>query len=257
MSKGPEGRARMSRFADKIRRASRIELAPMGFGMGVDRPSSPTLLCLLRLSGDEVAKANEAAALADAVIVTGVEAGKLGGVTKKLPDVPLGVRLDKADRAAVSEARERGADFVMLDEDSPAEAILEERLGFVLSVSTERPDSALRALAGLPLDAVEVPPADDPLTMGGLSELRRVSLLTQTPLIAEVTPDVDGSQLQALRDAGVIGVVLDGRHADKLKKLRETLLSVPPRGRRKDERTEALVPTRVGVPDDDGEPDFE
>ncbi len=39
----------MSKLADKIRRAGKVEAGPIGFGMVAERRPSPTLLCLLRL----------------------------------------------------------------------------------------------------------------------------------------------------------------------------------------------------------------
>jgi hypothetical protein len=188
-----------------------------------------------------------AAAGADAVIVTGLEPGKLEGVLKKLGDVPVGVRLGNAERAAVAAAREAGADFVLLDEESSAEAVLEEGVGFVVSVGTDAGDAELRALGGLSLNALEAPAVRESFTLRRLMELRRLSTLSQTPLLIEVPVEAGPSRLEALRDAGAVGVIIGGKSVNKLAALRETVLSLPPRGRRREERTEALVPSLTGV----------
>jgi hypothetical protein len=249
----------MSRLADRITRVARPGAVPMGFGRAAERHASPTLLCLLRLDKEYVGKVGDAAAKgADAVIISGVDAGKLAQAVKKLGDLPAGLRVENAEREAVAAARGAGVDFVLLDEGASAEAVVEEGVGLALSVGTDTGDTELRVLAGLPLDALEVPAVGEPLTLRGMLELRRLSLLSQTPLLVEVQPQTDASRLQALREAGAIGVILDGKHADKLEALREAVLSLPPKGRRREERTEAVLPSLTAVPteEEEEEPEY-
>ena len=92
----------MSRLADKMKRAGRVEPAPIGFGAPPERRASATILCLLRLDKDEAKKVAQAAATADAVIITGVDADKLADALKKLGDVPAGLRLQDAKRTSVA-----------------------------------------------------------------------------------------------------------------------------------------------------------
>jgi hypothetical protein len=246
----------MSRLADKIKRAARPGAAPMGFGVVTERPSSPSLLCLLRLGEEQVTKA--AAGAADAVIVSGLDARKLDQAVKKIGDLPVGVSLEKAEATAVASAREAGADFVLLDQQALATAVLEEGVGLVLAVPKDASDTDLRVLAGLPLDALRAPAMGQPLTLPEMLELRRLSLFSQTPLLVDVAPEIDASGLQALRDAGTIGVILDVAHADKLAALREVVLSLPPRGRRREERAEALLPSLTAAPaeEEEEEPEY-
>jgi hypothetical protein len=249
----------MSKLADRIERAARPRAAPIGFGLAAERRVSPTLLCLLRLDKEQVGKVGDVAAGgADAVIVSGLAAGKIGQAIKKLGDLPVGLRLGSAEREAVAAACGAGADFVLLDEGASAEAVLEEGVGLVLSVGADTGDTELRTLSGLSLEALEVPAVAEPLTLRGMLELRRLSLYSQTPLLVEVPPEVDASRLQALREAGAVGVILDGKHVDKLMALREAVLSLPSRGRRREERAEALLPPLASVPaeEDEEEPDY-
>jgi hypothetical protein len=249
----------MSRLADRIKRVARPGVTPMGFGRVVERQPSPTLLCLLRLNKEQVDKVGAAATEgADVVIIRGVDADKLGQVIKKLGDLPVGLRLENAEQAAVAAARGAGADFVLLDERASAEAVLEEGVGLVLSVGMDTGDTEMRVLGGLPLDALEVPPVEEPLTLRGILELRRLSMLSQTPLLVEVQPGIEASRLQALRDAGAIGVILDGKDVDELGALRESVLSLPPRGRRREERAEALLPSLAAAPaeEEEEEPEY-
>jgi hypothetical protein len=251
----------MSKLADKIRSAGRVASAPIGFGMATERRASPTLLCLLRLDKSQVKSVGDAAAAgADAVIIAGLEAGKLSDALKKLGDVPVGLLAEDVQRATVADAREAGADFVLLDEESSGETVLEENVGFVLRVGAEVGDTELRALAGLPLDALEIAPIGEPFTVRRLMELRRLSLLSQTPLLVEVTPEIGPSRLEALREAGVAGVILDGKSAGRLSALREAVLSLPARGQRREKGTDALLPSLTAVPaaeEEEPEPEYE
>lgn len=249
----------MSRLADWIKRVARPGAAPMGFGRAAERRPSPSLLCLLQLNKDQLGKVGDGAASgADAVIISGLDAGTLRQAIKKLGDLPVGVRLESAEQAAVAAARGAGADFVLLDERAWAEAVLEEGVGLVLSVGTDTADTELRVLAGLPLEALEIPAVGEPLTLRGMLELRRLSMLSQTPLLIEVQPEIEASRLQVLREAGAVGVILDGKHTDKLDALREAVLSLPPRGRRREERAEALLPSLTAVPteEEEEEPEY-
>src|SRR3972149_129894 len=73
----------MSRLADKIKRAGRVETAPIGFGVPAERRVIASMLCLLRLDKDDAKKVAQAAAAADAFIVTGADAGKLSDTLRK------------------------------------------------------------------------------------------------------------------------------------------------------------------------------
>jgi len=250
----------MSKLADRIRKVSRLDAAPIGFGAGAVRRLTPTMLCLLRLSAGEAGKMAEAAAKgADFVIFDGIDAEELRGQAQKGEAVPLGVRVGQGQegRVAVAAHREAGADFVVLDlESASGEALLEEGIGLVLAVGRDTPDTTLRLLGDLPVDALLVPMPDPPLTLGRLLELRRLSALSRTPLLMEVTPAIGASQLQAMRDAGVAGVILKGSTLDLLPDLRAAIASMPPRGHRREERPEAILPVQALAPTEEEQEDF-
>ncbi len=239
----------MSKLSDLIRKASRVETAPMGFGAPAARQPAPSMLCLARLSAGDAHRAAEAAGKgADAVICEGIDPGKLKEQVQKAGSAALGARPAKADRAAVAALRQAGADFVVLEAHSaPAESLLDEGVGLVLVTSRDTPDTTLRLLADLSLDALLVPPPEDPLTVARALELRRLSVLARLPLLTDVPSDVDSSRLQALRDAGVAGVIIDGRALDRLPTLRRTVDALPPRGRRREERHEVTLPVQALV----------
>lgn len=240
----------MSKLSEAVRRAGRIAPAPMGFAAKAAAAAPASMLAIIRLASNEVGKAEEAAEKgANAVIIDGGDSGKVKDFTKKAPEIILGVRPQKTDRENIASLRQAGADFIVLDADTGlAEALLEENIGFILLLRGHADDTRLRLLGDLGLDALMVPAPDGNLTIERLLDLRQVSAYSRTPLLAEAPADVDSSRLQALRESGVAGVVIDGSSLGKLSRLRETIAGLPQRGRRRrEERTEAVLPSAAAV----------
>ena len=246
----------MSKLAERIRRVTRPEPAPLGFAAAARKPA-PTMLSLVRLSTGDAAKAREAAARgADAVIIDSADPKKLKEQAEKADSVILGVRPQKAVREAVASLKGAGVDFAVVDAESAmAESLLEENLGYVLALHKSPDDTTLRLLGDLGLDALLVPAPMQPITLERLLELRRIAALSRTPLLTEITPDADSSLLQILRDSGVAGVVVEGSAIGKLEGLRERIAALPPRGRRREERAEAVLPAQPAQADEEDEGD--
>jgi hypothetical protein len=78
-----------------------------------------------------------------------------------------------------------------------------------------------------------------------LLRVRRIAALARTPLLTEVKPDADTDLLQALREAGVVGVIVDSSAIGKLDSLKQRIAALPPRGRKREEKAEAVLPAGV------------
>ncbi len=242
----------MSKLSDRIRRAGKADPAPFGFAAAARRPTAATLLTIVRLSASEGGKAADAAkAGADAVIFAG-DAGKL----KDAGEAVLGATPDKTDRKSVAALRDAGADFVVLSHEALAEAMLEEKVGFVLDLRSELDDTHLRLLADLALDAIILPALKSPVTVEKLIELRRISALARAPLLVEDDGAADASLLQLLRESGAAGVVVPSSAIGKLGGLRERISALPTRGKRREDHAEALVPAQAQG-HDHGDDDFD
>ena len=233
----------MSKLSDQIRKSSRVEPAPIGFAAAAAKKASPTMVCLVKLSKSEAGKAEEAAKKgADGVIVEGLDAGKARDVVKKAGAAFVGAEVNGASRGDVSALREAGADFVVFTLDSMADAMLEEKIGLVLSLNEDAEDTTLRLLGDLGLEALIVPGPGGKLSLKELLGFRRVAALAHTPLLVEVEADANADLLQALREAGVAGVIVDSSGIAKLEGLKERIAVLPARGKKKEERAEAMVP---------------
>lgn len=247
----------MSKLSDLIRKASRPEPAPLGFGAHAARARTPSLLAVVRLSSGDANKTEEASKKgADAVIIDAADPGKVKDALSKAGDITFGVRPSHADRKTVAALRESGADFVILEpESASAEATLEEKIGFVLDYRGDADDTALRLLGELGLDAIIVPSPPERLSLAELLKLRRLAALTRVPLLTAVKHDAEPGYLQAIRDAGVAGVVVDSSAIGRLGDLKARIESLPARGRRREERVEAVLPAAAPSPDEDFEDD--
>jgi hypothetical protein len=247
----------MSKLADRIRKAARPEPAPLGFGARAQRPTTPTLLVVVRLGSGDANKAEEAAKKgADAVLIDGGDSGKAKDAAGKGPGLAVGVRPSNADRKSVASLRDAGADFVVLDAQSAAaDSMLEEKIGFVLDHRDETDDTGLRVLGELGLDAMIIPSLPDKLSLADLLKLRRVAALTRVPLLTGVKPDSETGYLQSLRDSGVAGVIVDSSALGKLGDLKSRIESLPARGRRREERAEAVLPAATPSHDEDFDDD--
>lgn len=240
----------MSKLSQKIRAAGRAELAPMGFAAAAARTPEDSLLCGVRLR-DPAGAADAASRGADFVILEGAGRSKIKGVAKVDASVGIAGDFDAGDLAALVEA---GIDFIVLaGPGANAAPLADESFGRVLALERDLDDTYLRLLGDLGLDALVIAAPEVPLTVERLLVVRRISALARTPLLALAKPDVDEKSLELLRDSGVAGVVLDD--AGKLAALKKRIAGLPPRGRRKENHSDALIPAQASAGHDHDEDD--
>jgi hypothetical protein len=218
----------MSKFIDKLNSIASGGLAPMGFRAAGTKPRPRMAL----VAHTAAAKA----AGADAVLVSVSKSLK-----KPKSDIPWGGWLKEVSREGVKRMGEGGADFVVFPAASVSSAILEEELGKVVEVEATLDAGLLKAVDDLPVDAVLIAGEKPSLTWHDLMLFRRGANILTKPLMVVVSPDITASELQALCEAGVAGVVAGG----KIEKLRPMIdkLTAPKAGKR---RAEPLLPRISG-----------
>ena len=238
----------MSKLADKIRKASRLEQASIGFGMA--RATSEPTMVLVGAARDAATAEQLRAKGADAVIIGAADAA--APASAPTGDAIAGGWIGATGDAKALKAA--GYDFVIFDPDlTPSTAVLEESIGYVLALPADIGELELRAIEGFQLDAIYVGTVDAALTVRKQIDLRRIFALTRKPLMATVPASIDVPQMQALRDTNVIAVLAPS--ADDVAKLRATIDALPPRARRRDEdRPTPLVP-RAGGGDEEHDHD--
>lgn len=238
----------MSKLADKIRKAARLDAQPLGFVTA--RVAKEATMLLGGIAADARAAAELAAHGADFVILT--KAADVDGASAAA--ITGAVIEGDADAKAYKEG---GFDFVVFDPDKTSStAVLEEEIGYVMIVPKDASDTDLRSIEAFQLDAIHVGEIKGTLTVRRQIELRRLFGLTRKPLLAVVPADISVPMLQALRDTNVIAVAVEG--APSIERLRKTIDALPPRARRKDdERPTPLVPQSPAGADEEDEHEHE
>jgi hypothetical protein len=84
-------------------------------------------------------------------------------------------------------------------------------------------------------------------------DVTRIGVLGGHPLIVRARPDADKTDLECLRAAGVVGLLVED--AGGVSRLKETVMSLPPRRSRRDERPSVAVSLPRVQPDHDRDDD--
>ncbi len=234
----------MGKLVEKLERAEKGAGQPLGFGGAAKRESiAPVLLLGAVAAGD--------AAQAEAVTASGVDGALLAvGSAKKaavnasvkaLGETLFGIWTDEGQGEESG-----GADFQVFSSDAtPASALTGEDRTLVMQVQPELPDSLLRTLDLLPVDAFLVA-LEAPLTVAQLMRLARVRGATSRRLLVHLGALPTKEDAEQLRDAGAAALVVDaaGRSADAFRETLAMLRELPhksPRQRDR-ERSGASVP---------------
>lgn len=245
----------MSKLADQIRRATRIETAPIGFAAAAARTRTPSLLLGIQidLNAADQAKAAVEAGADVLLLTTERDATQAQGVMQIAGTAVVGLQPASLTPEVVEQAKQAGIDFLVIDaEQTPASMLLDEALGFVLLLSGDFSDALLRTIESLPIDAVLFSDNAKPLTIRRQLELRRLAGLTQKPLLLSIPPEISAAELEALRESGAVGVVVDAAQAsalDRLSALRSAIDGLPPRRRRREEAPTPILPRVATAPE--------
>lgn len=246
----------MSKLGDRIRKTGKAEPAQLGFATAAAKAASASMFVVVDVGADAARIADAVKKGADAVIWEG-DAAALRKA-KTADGVTLGVRVKDAGREEAAALREAGADFLVIDGATAGGALLDEKLGFVMVIEEPEKleDSQLRLMGELSLDALLVDPPEAPFKVADVLALRRIAAMARAPMLARVDPSMDAGTLQLLRESGAIAAVVAASSAAKLGDLTKTIASLPERGRKRDDKSDALVPAQsTGGHDHDDDDD--
>jgi hypothetical protein len=246
----------MSKFIDKLKRISQAGLQPMGFRTVAPVPQKSRMLLVATLAQVDIDRLTDFVAGADAGLLSIAKlssgAKTLKQICRVMSDIPWGGWLKGTGREGIGQVVEAGCDFVVFPAANTSLALLQnEMLGKVLEVEPELDPSLLKAIDDLPVDAVLVAAEEEDyfLTWHHLMLFQRCTDLLTKPLLISVPPGVVDSELQALWEIGVGGVVVKagvGQPEGRIAELRQMLdkLTLPQSGKRK--KVEPLLPYSGG-----------
>ncbi len=238
-----------SKFLDRLEDIREGALPPLGFG--TTRPAKlPGLALVITADGGKDGAASAGGLAPDAVIVSGAavaQAGEIGEAT----GANWGVRAEGLTTADAASWREAGADVLVFSLSGTAlGALTSKDAARVLAVDSDASPEELRDINPLPVDAVLVSLPGDPSgwTLQDLASLARVSGRVGKYLLAEVSGAPDGEALEALRNAGVAGLVIGlSTGEEAITGLKESLLNMPRPGSDRRSRSNAILPGSLYV----------
>ena len=236
-----------SKFLDRLDEIR--EGAPNRLGFGAARaPKTPGLALIVSAGGKDGATAASGMA-PDAIIVSGMAAVDAGEIGEAAGSVRWGARAASLSSESAATWREAGADPVVFSlANTSLGAVTSKDSARVLVVDSGLPPEELRDINPLPVDAVLVSLPGDPSawTLQDLSGIARVSARVGKHLLAEVSGAPDGDTLEALRNAGVIGLVVElSLGEEAIAGLKDALLNMPRPGTDRRNRSSAILPGSV------------
>lgn len=247
----------MSKFLDNM---ERITLAgPGGMGFGATRTGKTPGLALIGLVSGSYAKGLGTVSKLglDAALLAGIEnAAGLKRIEKSLPSVPWGVTTSALTEGSAQDFRDGGCDLLAFSlENTAASALSTDDAARILYVDADIEERELRAIAALPLDALILPMKEisGPWNLADLASVASISRRVDKYILVEVASPPSATDLEALRNAGVDGLVLDVAAVgpDELEKLKSATLEMPRQRSTGRGRSSAIVPSSV-FPSDAG-----
>lgn len=246
---------KMSRFIDKLNKISKVTHQPLGFKRAEAAPPKPKIQLVVSLAGKDITSLAEQVNEADAVLVHICRSisKPLEKLAQALPDILKGVWLENSAKVDVEDMIKAGGDFLVFPADSSLTAIQNEEVGKILEVEASLSDGMIRAIGGLPVDAVLM---KDELKEGhslswqNLLSFQRVADLAMKPLLVLVGSDVSADELQALWKAGTDAIVIEvtkEQSPGKVKELRQLIDSLIFQLPRRRQKTEAILPRSGGL----------
>ena len=240
----------MSKFLERMERIT--VAAPGGLGFGTARTEKTPALALIGLVSASYAKglATVSKLALDAALLSGIDdAAGLKRIEKSLPAVPWGVQTSTLTENSADEFRDRGCDLLVFSlENTEASALSSDDAARILVVESQIEERDLRAIGALPVDVLMIPMK---CVSGswGLAELASVAVISRVDkyILVQVAAAPSDKDLEALRNAGVDGLVFDVASVDAVdvEHLKTAVLSMPrrrPGGRGRDS---AIVPSSV------------
>ncbi|MPZ22448.1 MAG: hypothetical protein GEU28_02665 [Dehalococcoidia bacterium] len=238
----------MNKLRDRIRKATSVAPAPLGFG-AQSRKKESSLLLLAR--GE---KYSAVAQYIDGFMATSAKSKPGKEVTDRLV---AGTTIDDG-RDAVRAAAAAGYDFVVVSEDAPASALLEEDVAYLMPAPVDASDALLRALEPMALDGLLVAPKAS-ITVREQLELVRLAAFARKPLFVSLDSVPESADIEVLREVGTVALLLDAsRPAADFEALRRLIDELPARRRsRERDSIAATIPSSAPASDDEHDHDHD
>jgi hypothetical protein len=245
----------MSKFLDFLERIRDGAPAPMGFGAARAEEKLPGMALVGLVSGDHATGVGVVSEIkADAALLTGVDSPEgLKKLTESLSSLPWGARVSSLTQEEAQAYQDNGSDLLAFTlEGTLASALACDEIARVLCLAPDIEEQELRAIASLPVDVflLSMTGVSWSWTLKDLAMVGAISRRVDKYVLIEVSQPPGEKDLEALRDIGVHGLVVDvgAVASSSLSQLKTSLLEMPrPRSSRR-ERSRAILPGSVFAP---------
>jgi len=226
--------------------------APGGMGFGAARTEKTPAIALVGLVSGGYAKGLKTVSDLglDAALLSGIDdAGGLKRIEKSLPSLPWGVKTSSLTESSAQEFRDSGCDILAFSlENTDASALVADDAARILYVDPDIEERELRTISALPVDVLILPMTgvSGPWRLAQIASVAAISRRVDKYILVEVSGTPSDKDLEALRNAGVDGLVLDvaAVGADALEKLKSAAMALP-KQRSSGRGRSAIVPSSV------------
>jgi hypothetical protein len=198
------------------------------------------MLLILALPPEDVAKVAEITGAQVDAIATCAEDPReelLQQITQIAGDIPWGLWPEETTEEGIKQLAEAKGDFLIFEPAATPAALLQEKeIGKILKIDLFPEGSLAKVIRQMPMDAllVDAVREEGALTVRDLMHCTRLIQLMSKPLVATARRDLRDSELQALWEAGISGIVLQMKWEqikEMLPSLCQRIKALPPRRR--------------------------
>ena len=260
----------MSKLIEMLDRTQSVSEG-IGFGASRRRAAAASVVVIGRTTAGELADdpgLAEHSADAALVALDASDAGAVARVGAALKGTLWGARVGSVSAADAKGLREAGCDFIVFDAEDTEAAVLNDReIGKILAHDPDAPDfdeEAAKAIRTLDIDAALLTPPDGllPLTVQRLLDIQAARAPVGRRTLLTAPAELGGADIEALRNAGVMGLVASLARGDDLRRMRDAIAGLPRRrspgsGGGSAARAPAVGFARQAAGADDGEDDYD
>ena len=240
----------MSKFLERLEQINLGTSTSMGFG--VSRAQKPAGMALVGLVSKNHSEGVQALAdlVPDATLVADIDDPS---VIKELgqalgSEIPWGALLSSFDEKKAHILEEGGCDLVAFHlQDTAVNAVASEEIARILCIGTDIDLEQLRAIDSLPVDVLLLPMTDvsAPWSLLDLAAIGKISSRVDKYILVEASQPPGAKELEALRNIGVNGLVIDvtAVEAKKLTELKTAMQDMPRWRSGRKERVTAVIPS--------------
>lgn len=225
----------MSKFVELLEKTGEVTPEPLGFGTSKKAKTNPSMLLIGQASAEDLEKDSKLAdAKTDAIVVVVAPANEkaLDKVSEALKDKLWGVRVGSVSDEQAANFKEKGCDFIVFDPENTSAGLLnDEDMGKIIAINSELDEDQGQAIHMLSVDCALFTPAESvsPLTVQRLIDIEVIRGMVGMMFIMSTPADLGKAELEALRNGGVAGLVVNLKSADDIAKTKEAIDDLPRR----------------------------